>query len=130
MLETFYPALLRDGDLVRAAAFVARDFHLRPTPIVGMNINTARADPFEVAEALDEMEAAFDPRPASGPALELLAEVHANRGGHELRYPFEHWSVDSVDVAPDGLSAHAVTEDASCGLVREGSEWRLLWLWR
>jgi hypothetical protein len=116
-LRGFYAAIVRDGDFEAACRYATPDFYLRPTNIVGANINAD--DP--------ETPALPKPRttPRRGPCAKLVARVQEKRGG---LYPWSAWAVESVKVDKGGDSAEAVTMDGSAGLRVVDDEWRVAWV--
>jgi hypothetical protein len=109
--------LLQGRRTRRAAIDTTPDFYLRPTNIVGANINAD--DP--------ETPALPKPRttPRRGPCAKLVARVQEKRGG---LYRWSAWAVESVKVDKDGDSAEAVTMDGSAGLRVVDDEWRVAWV--
>jgi hypothetical protein len=109
--------LLQGRRTRRAAIDTTPDFYLRPTNIVGANINAD--DP--------ETPALPKPRttPRRGPCAKLVARVQEKRGG---LYRWSAWAVESVKVDKGGDSAEAVTMDGSAGLRVVDDEWRVAWV--
>ncbi len=115
-LRGFYAATFRDQDFEAACRYAAPDFYLRPTNIVGANVDA------------DDPELPDLPKPRTtprrGPCAKLAARVHEKRGDNR----WETWAVESVKVGKDGTSAEAVTDDGSAGLRVVDDEWRVTWV--
>jgi hypothetical protein len=117
-LRGFYTAILRDQDFHAACRFASPDFHLRPTAVLGANINAERTNP-------KDLDAPVPPPAARrGDCRDLARHIYEKRGDH---YPFWAWKIQSVRIAADGVTAEAVTEDGSAGLELVGGQWRVLW---
>jgi hypothetical protein len=116
-LRGFYAGIVRDHDVRAACRHVAPSFYLRPTNVVGYNVDAA--DP----ESPKAPEYRSTPRRGSCPKLAArIASAVASEA------PWSAWKIESVKVAGDGRTADAVTFNGSAGLRLVGDEWRVAWV--
>ena len=118
-LRGFYQGVVRDHDAPAACRYAAPGFELRPTNVVGYNIDAD--DPHDQVPPAPHYRSA----PRRGPCAKLVQRVVAARSNG---YPWSAFGVESVKVARDGLSADAVTADGSSGLRLVHGEWRVAWV--
>lgn len=115
-LSAFYKAIVEDRDVSAACRYTAAGFTLKPALYLGANFDAERDS--------DQV-----PRPAGPPKRPRTCEekVRAIIQARGNQYPFSAWAVDSIEIAPDGMTAEAVTSDGSSGLTKADGRWLMAW---
>lgn len=117
VVERFYDAWL-DRDFRSACELTARDFHLRPAQIAGVNVNTQSGGGVDAPR--------FEPaKEGGGRCAELLESAYEARGE---AFPRSALTIDELRIASDARRAYATTPDGESGLVLESGRWKMLWI--